>query len=46
MWYVGVISFGYLVNEMGHTLGKMRESSEKLERDLQTINKISKYYNL
>ena len=43
---VGVISFGYLLNEMGHTLSKMRESSEQLERDLQTITKVSKYYSL
>ena len=43
---VGVISFGYLLNEMGHTLSKMRERSEDLERDLQTITKISKYYSL
>jgi hypothetical protein len=43
---VGVVSFGYLLNEMGHTLSKMREQSEELERDLQTISKISKYYNL
>ena len=31
---------------MGHTLSKMREKSENVERDLQTIGKISKYYNL
>ena len=31
---------------MGHTLSKMREQSEVMERDLQTISKISKYYNL
>ena len=31
---------------MGHTLSKMREQAEQLERDLQTISKISKYYNL
>jgi hypothetical protein len=31
---------------MGHTLSKMREQSEIMERDLQTISKISKYYNL
>jgi hypothetical protein len=43
---VAVVSFGYLLNEMGHTLSKMREQSEELERDLQTISKMSKYYNL
>jgi hypothetical protein len=43
---VGVVSFGYMLNEMGHTLSKMRKQSEELERDLQTISKISKYYNL
>lgn len=43
---IGVVSFGYLLNEMGHTLSKMRLQSEELERDLQTISKISKYYNL
>lgn len=43
---VGVVSFGYMLNEMGHTLSKMREQSEELERDLQTISKISKYYSL
>lgn len=43
---MGVVSFGYMLNEMGHTLSKMREQSEELERDLQTISKISKYYNL
>lgn len=43
---IGVVSFGYLLNEMGHTLSKMREESEALERDLQTLSKISKYYNL
>ncbi len=41
-----MIAFGYLLNEMGHTLSKMREESEVIERDLQTISKISKYYNL
>ncbi len=25
---VGVVSFGYMLNEMGHTLSKMREQSE------------------
>lgn len=24
---IGVVSFGYLLNEMGHTLSKMREES-------------------
>lgn len=43
---IAVVSFGYLLNEMGHTLSKMREQSEELERDLQTISKMSKYYNL
>ena len=43
---IGVVSFGYLLNQMGHTLSKMREQSEVLERDLQTISKMSKYYNL
>ena len=41
-----MIAFGYLLNEMGHTLSKMREESEVIERDLHTISKISKYYNL
>ena len=41
-----MIAFGYLLNEMGHTLSKMRKQSESIERDLQTIGKISKYYNL
>jgi hypothetical protein len=31
---------------MGHTLSKMREKKEIIERDMQTISKISKYYNL
>jgi len=31
---------------MGHTLSKMREKKEIMERDMQTISKISKYYNL
>ena len=26
--YIGVISFGYLINEMGHTLSKMRQNTE------------------
>lgn len=45
-YYEGVIAFGYMLNEMGHTLSKMREESEVMERDLQTISKVSKYYNL
>ena len=43
---VGVIAFGYLLNEMGHTLSKIREKHEIMERDIQTIGKIAKYYNL
>jgi len=43
---IGVVSFGYLLNEMGHTLSKMRQESEALEKDLQTIGKMSRYYNL
>lgn len=43
---VGVIAFGYLLNEMGHTLSKIREKNEIMERDIQTIGKIAKYYNL
>ena len=27
---IAVVSFGYLVNEMGHTLSKMRQQSEEL----------------
>lgn len=43
---VGVLSFGYLLNEMGHTLSKMRSKQEELEKDLQTVSKMAKYYNL
>lgn len=31
---------------MGHTLSKMRQEKEVLEKDLQTVGKMSKYYNL
>jgi hypothetical protein len=40
------VSFGYLLNEMGHTLSKMRKQQENLEKDIQTISKIAKFYNL
>jgi hypothetical protein len=31
---------------MGHTLSKMRQEKETLEKDLQTIGKMANYYNL
>jgi hypothetical protein len=31
---------------MGHTLSKIRQEKETLEKDLQTIGKMSNYYNL
>lgn len=31
---------------MGHTLSKMRNKQEELEKDLQTVSKMAKYYNL
>lgn len=40
------MSFGYLLNEMGHTLSKMRQETEIIEKDLQTIGKMARYYHL
>lgn len=31
---------------MGHTLSKMRSKQEELEKDLQTVSKMAKFYNL
>jgi hypothetical protein len=31
---------------MGHTLSKMRQETEMLEKDLQTIGKMARYYHL
>lgn len=31
---------------MGHTLSKMRQEKETLEKDLQTIGRMANYYNL
>lgn len=42
----GVIIFGYLISEIGHTLSTIRTKEERLEKDMITLNKMQNYYGL
>jgi hypothetical protein len=42
----GIAIFAYVINEIGHTLSSMRKQKDTLEKDLSTLSKVSKYYEL
>lgn len=43
---VGVAIFVYLINEIGQILSLMRKEEEELAKNISSLAKISKYYNL
>lgn len=43
---IGIVTYGYIVNEIGHILSKMRLEEEVLSNDISTITKMAKYYDL
>jgi hypothetical protein len=43
---IGIVTYGYIVNEIGHIIGHMRLEDEILSRDISTVSKMAKYYDL
>ena len=43
---IGICTYGYILNEIGHILSDMRQEGEILSKDISTITKMANYYDL
>ena len=46
LYYVGIITFAYIINEIGSALSSLQNKRMVLERDLMTMEKIRTHYKI
>jgi len=43
---IGIATYGYIINSIGNIINYMRMEDEILSRDISTISKMAKYYDI
>lgn len=42
----GIATYGYIINSIGNIINYMRMEDEILSRDISTMSKMAKYYDI